>query len=72
MIVDYRGQQYVIEMKIWHGEEYNQRGKEQLAAYLKYYQLEEGYLLSFNFNKKKTVGVKEVVLGDKLLIEAVV
>ena len=29
-------------------------------------------MLSFNFNKKKTVGIKEVILGDKLLIEAVV
>ena len=25
-----------------------------------------------NFNKKKEIGVKEVVIGDKLLIEAVV
>lgn len=29
-------------------------------------------MLSFNFNKKKTRGVKEIVLGDKLLIEAFV
>ena len=28
-------------------------------------------MLSFNFNKKKEIGVKEVILGDKLLIEAV-
>lgn len=29
-------------------------------------------MLSFNFNKKKEIGVKEIVLGDKVLIEAVV
>lgn len=29
-------------------------------------------MLSFNFNKKKEIGVKEIILGDKLLIEAVV
>lgn len=29
-------------------------------------------MLSFNFNKKKMIGVKEIHLGDKLLIEAVV
>ena len=34
--------------------------------------IQKGYMLSFNFNKKKEIGVKEVVLGDKLLIEAVV
>lgn len=32
VIVDYQGRQYVIEIKIWHGEEYNRRGKEQLAG----------------------------------------
>ena len=29
-------------------------------------------MLSFNFNKKKEIGVKEISLGDKVLIEAVV
>ena len=72
MIVDYRGEQFVIELKIWRGNEYNTRGEKQLFAYLDYYHLEKGYMLSFNFNKKKQIGVKEIVLGDKILIEAVV
>lgn len=29
-------------------------------------------MLSFNFNKKKKSGLQEIVVGDKLLIEAVV
>lgn len=29
-------------------------------------------LLSFNYNKKKEVGVREIRIGDKTLIEAVV
>ena len=33
---------------------------------------EKGYMLSFNFNRHKEIGVKEIVLGDKILIEAVV
>ena len=36
------------------------------------YQLKKGYMVSFNFNKKKQVGVREIVLGDKILVEAVV
>nr|WP_296458854.1 hypothetical protein [uncultured Acetatifactor sp.] len=32
----------------------------------------QGYMLSFNFNKKKEPGLKEVRLGGKKLIEAVV
>lgn len=72
VIVDYHGEQYIIEMKIWHGNEYNKRGEQQLAEYLDDYHKKEGYMLSFNFNKNKQVGVREIVVGDKVLIEAVV
>lgn len=72
IIVDYLGKQYIIELKIWHGEEYNRRGKEQLAGYLEDYHQDKGYLLSFNFNKTKQVGVKEIQCGDKVIVEAVV
>ena len=33
------------------------RGEKQLAEYLEYYHLEKGYLLSFNFNKNKKIGL---------------
>jgi len=72
VVVDYKGQQFVCELKIWHGEEYNRRGEEQLAGYLDAYHLTTGYMLSFNFNKKKKTGVQRIRLGDKLLVEAVV
>ena len=72
VIVDYLGEQYVIELKIWHGEEYNRRGEKQLAEYLDYYHLQKGYMVSFNFNKNKVQGVKRVALGDKQIFEAVV
>ena len=29
-------------------------------------------MLSFNFNKKKEIGVKEIAIKDKVLVEAVV
>ena len=72
VIVDYQGEQFIIEMKIWHGKEYHERGMEQLAEYLDIYQKQTGYLLSFNFNKKKETGVFEQMIGDKKIIEAVV
>ena len=72
VVIDYCGEQYVIEMKIWHGEEYNRRGQEQLIGYLEDYHLSKGYMLSFSFNKNKQIGVQELVIGDKVLIEAVV
>lgn len=72
VIVDYHGEQFIIEMKIWHGNEYNMRGEYQLLDYLDYYHLNKGYMLSFNFNKKKESGMKKIVLGNKTIIEAVV
>lgn len=72
VVVDYLGEQFVIEMKIWHGNEYNERGERQLTDYLDYFHLQKGYMLSFNFNKKKEPGMKEIRLGEKTIIEAVV
>lgn len=72
VVVDYRGEQMVVELKIWRGNAYRERGEAQLVEYLDHYHLKKGYMLSYNFNKKKEIGVKRIVLGDKVLIEAVV
>lgn len=72
VIVDYLGQQFIVELKIWHGNEYHERGEKQLTDYLDYFHQKKGYMLSFNFNKKKEIGVKEIMIGDKTIIEAVV
>lgn len=62
----------MIELKIWHGDEYNRRGEQQLAEYLEYYRLERGYLLSFNFNKNKKTGIREIAVGNRKILEAIV
>lgn len=72
VIVDYLGQQYIIELKIWRGERYNADGEKQVSEYLDYWKLTTGYMLSFNFNKKKDQGVKLVHIGDKILYEGTV
>ena len=71
VIIDYLGQQYIIELKIWRGPRYNEDGEKQIREYLDYFGLTTGYMLSFNFNKKKEVGVRPVHIGDKLLYEGV-
>ncbi len=72
IIVDYLGHQYVIELKIWRGERYNAAGEKQICEYLDYWNLNTGYMLSFNFNKNRETGVKQVQIGDKLLYEGTV
>ena len=72
VIVDYLGQQYIIELKIWHGERYNEKGEKQISEYLNYWNLDTGYMLSFNFNKNKKQGVDIVHVGNKTLYEGTV
>ncbi len=72
VIVDYLGEQYIIELKIWRGPRYNAEGEKQISEYLDYFGLSTGYMLSFNFNKNKKTGMNQVHIGDKLLYEMVV
>ncbi len=72
IIVDYKGKRFVIELKIWHGNEYNLRGQKQLFDYLDYYKEDKGYLLSFNFNKNKKTGVNELEYDGRKIMEVVV
>ncbi|MBP1591220.1 MAG: 9-O-acetyl-N-acetylneuraminate esterase, partial [Oscillospiraceae bacterium] len=72
VIVDYHGERFIIELKIWRGPRYNADGEQQTCEYLNYFNLETGYMLSFNFNKEKEQGVKEISIHGKKLIEATV
>lgn len=58
MVIDYLGERFVIELKIWRGNSYHERGEKQLLDYLDYFRLKKGYMLSYNFNKRKGIGVK--------------
>ncbi|KRU27462.1 AAA-ATPase [Clostridium sporogenes] len=42
---------YMLELKIWRGEEYHKRGLMQLGEYLEQYKLNAGYLLVFDLRK---------------------
>lgn len=72
VIVDYLGKQYIVELKIWYGERYNQKGEQQIREYLDYFGLTTGYMLSFNFNKNKKSGMKRVHIEDKILFEGTI
>ena len=54
---------------IRHGEKYNQEGEEQLTDYLDALNLSKGYMLTFNFNKKKKKKevVRKTIKGKELI-----
>ncbi|MDE6887157.1 MAG: ATP-binding protein [Eubacterium sp.] len=74
VIVDFHGEQFIIELKIWRGSAYHEKGEEQLGCYLDSYGLKKGYLLTFCFQKKKQkkTEIRKRNIGDKTLIEVLV
>ena len=53
IIVDYGTEQFIIELKLWRGEQKHEKAYEQLIEYLNYKNKNEGYLLTFDFRKRK-------------------
>ena len=72
IVVDYLGERFVIELKIWRGKVYHEKGEKQLSDYLNAFNLNKGYMLIFSFNKNKQVKVEEVQQSKKTILEVVV
>ena len=39
VVIDYLGEQFIIELKVWRGNAYNERGEKQLSDYLDYFRM---------------------------------
>jgi len=53
LVVTYGSEEFIIELKIWRGEKYEEQGRDQLASYLTARGTAEGYLVTFDFSKKR-------------------
>ena len=53
LVVTYDRQEFIIELKIWHGDKYEEKGRDQLSGYLATRGLNEGFLVTFDFSKDK-------------------
>jgi len=53
LVVTYDRQEFIVELKIWHGDKYEENGRDQLSLYLATRGMEEGYLVTFDFSKHK-------------------
>jgi hypothetical protein len=71
LIVDYGTEQFIVEMKIWHGEQKHEKAYEQLIEYLNSKNKSEGYLLTFDFRKRraKKPSAKWVRKGKKKFLD---
>ena len=57
-MVDFEKEQYIVELKIWRGEAAKEKTYEQLHSYMNTMNLSEGYLLAFDFRKKRRGKIK--------------
>jgi hypothetical protein len=53
MIITFNKKEYILELKLWYGQQYHEEGLKQLASYLESRNQTTGYLVAFNFNKNK-------------------
>ena len=51
LVVTYGREEFIVELKIWRGDKYEEQGRDQLAAYLDSRGRSEGYLITFDFTK---------------------
>lgn len=70
LVITFAEKRYVLELKIWRGEAYHQKGLQQLSDYLDMYDLKKGYLLIYDFRKEKQYKEQTIQFQDKE-IEAV-
>ena len=65
VVMTYGSNKYIIELKVWRGQEYHEKGIRQLEGYLESESVNEGYLVIYNKNQKKDYKSDCINLGDK-------
>ena len=68
ILITYYQHQYVIELKLWRGQQAHENGLDQLADYLDSLGLDEGALLIFDQKGVKERKVEEVVWKGKRVL----
>lgn len=65
VVITYLKEKYLVELKIWRGEEYHKKGLKQLSDYLEINELDCGYLIIYNFNKTKEYKSETIMVDSK-------
>ena len=74
IVVDFAGEQFIIELKLWKGDAAHEKAYEQLAGYMDGKGFATGYLLTFDFRKgvAKQPHAEWVDHDGKLIFDVVV
>jgi len=69
IIIIYGNEEFIIELKIWRGEKRQQDAYQQLTDYVKKRDAGKGYLLTFDFRKKKEVKQEWIEVHETSVLE---
>ncbi|MDO4548155.1 MAG: hypothetical protein Q4D04_08660, partial [Clostridia bacterium] len=72
VVVFYGGEEHIVELKIWHGEQAATDACDQLTGYLHSREQNKGYLLSFCDNKTKPREGKTFIHDGCEIVEVIV
>ena len=74
IVVTYGSEEFIIELKIWHGNKYRSDGIKQLEQYMDSRSAQKGYLISFSFLKEKqyTMGMISEKETNRNIFEVIV
>ena len=73
LIVTYGREEFIVELKIWRGDKYELKGRDQLSEYLATRGMDEGYLVTFDFSKNREEKEPEwIEWNGKRIFEAVI
>jgi hypothetical protein len=74
VIVDFGKDQFIVELKLWHGDKYKQEAYKQLIDYLNSKNADTGYMLTFDFRKNanKQTQAEWVETESKRIFDVVV
>ncbi len=72
IVITYGDEEYIVELKIWHGEIHEKNSIKQIVGYLDSKRKDTGYLVSFSFNKNKEYSKEWKKQGDKEVYAIVV
>ncbi|MCB0852275.1 MAG: AAA family ATPase, partial [Bacteroidetes bacterium] len=65
VVVTYFQHRYIIELKRWYGPKAHEKGLDQLAEYLDFHNLSEGFLVIFDQRKERTWGNEDIIHKGK-------
>ncbi|RLD60221.1 MAG: AAA family ATPase [Bacteroidetes bacterium] len=65
IVITFYNKKYIVELKIWRGEKYHQKGLDQLCDYLERQNQDKGFLVIFDSKGKKEWKQESIDLNEK-------